>query len=39
MLAACHARGTPMDDRPFANPFYWAAFTYHGAERLELEGA
>jgi hypothetical protein len=24
-------------DRPFAHPFHWAAFTYYGAERLELE--
>ena len=28
---ACSAQ-----NRPFAHPFHWAAFTYYGAERLEL---
>lgn len=31
-------RDTPVtQNRPFAHPFHWAAFTYYGAERLELE--
>lgn len=30
--------GLSRTDRPFAHPLYWAAFTYHGAEHLDLKG-